>query len=270
MSNHDNNQDVNQDVSDNQDNKIKIVIDGKADDLEDDIKDYMRETERVTPVKIKKYIPTSTSVRSRRSEVSVYNNWKDKNRKTVINWRDDLTQIGFAYDYIISKYRKKEKKYSIWLFIISTIITTISLSQLNNSEDEDKVLSIIYKIVFAILSFIATILSGIQKINNYSKLIEEYRIYVDDLENFVSILSSELILPDNLRKDAIEFILLHRGTFQKFLSNNPDVDDTHYKEGIDMYINYIDNIENRKYNNNKCKLKRDDTIDIDIVELKNH
>lgn len=212
------------------------------------------------------------SERSERTEVSVYNHWTVKNRKTVINWRDDLTQIGFAYDYVISKYRKREKKYSIWLFIISTVMTTVSLSQFNTSEEEDKVLSTIFKIGFAVLSFIATLLSGIQKINNYSKLIEDFRTYVNDLENFVTILSSELMLPDNLRKDALEFILLHRSTFQKMLSNNPDVDDVHYKEGIDQYLDYIDNIENRKYNRNKSQFRREDSIDmgVEMIGMSHH
>lgn len=212
---------------------------------------------------------STLSTKSEKTGISIYNNWTDKNRKTVINWRNDLTQIGFAYDYVISKYRKREKKYSIWLFIISSVITTISLSQFNSSEDENELLSTIFKIGFVLLSFIATLLSGIQKINNYSKLIEEFRTYVNDLENFVTILSSELMLPDNLRKDALDFILLHRATFQKLLSNNPDIDDTDYKEAIDKYLDYIDNIENRKYNRRRNQFRREDSIDIEMVGIGN-
>jgi soluble cytochrome b562 len=95
-------------------------------------------------------------------------------------------------------------------------------------------------------------------------LIEDFRTYVNDLENFVTTLSSELMLPDNLRKDALDFILLHRATFQKLLSNNPDIDDTDYKEGIDKYLDYIDNIENRKYNKKRSQFRREYSIDMDI------
>lgn len=209
-------------------------------------------------------VEANKSVHSSRTEKSIYNNWTEKNRKTVISWRDDLTQIGFAYDYVISKYKKKEKKYSIWLFIISTVMTTVSFSQFNNSEQDDKTFDIIFKTSFSILSFITTILSGIQKINNYSQYIEEYRTYINELENFVTILSSELMLPDNLRKDALEFILLHRNTFKKLLSSNPDIDEKHYKEGIDNYLSYIDNIKNRKYNCKQTKFNRSNSIDIGI------
>lgn len=206
------------------------------------------------------------SEKSEKTKISIYKNWTDKNKTTVVNWKNDLTQIGFAYDYVISKYRKKEKTYSIWLFIITTIMTTVSLSQFNNSEENDKTLSIIFKIGFATLSFISTILSGIQKINNYSKMIEDYRSYVDNLENFVTLLNSELMLPDNLRKDALEFILLHRTTFQKLMSNNPDIDDADYKKGVDNYLDFVDNIENRKYNRRKSKFKGENSINIIMEE----
>lgn len=194
------------------------------------------------------------------SVASINNNWTAKNSKTVEDWKEDLSMAGYAYDYAISRYRKQERKYSIAQLIISVILTTVSSSQLNLNEDEHPELVLTLKIGFALLSLTTMIISGIQKIKNYSGLIEKYRTYVDDMESFITILSSELMLPDNLREDALKFIIDNRSTFQKLISSAPEIDEQLYRNGVDRYIQFTSSVDS-KYNR-RGKLERQGTIEL--------
>lgn len=193
-----------------------------------------------------------------------YNNWNSTNAETVRKWKASVSKSSFIYDVILEKYKRVVDKTLVWAFIIGTISTILAaISSAILAVDDTLVwMSVGFNSTIFILNGIVTILNGRIKIYKWNELVNQLTSHVEKLDHFYAEISSELVLPDKLRKDAIEFIQKQDSDYLNIIRQTPNVYPSDYKDANKEYLRFLkDNSVNYKY---AQKYNADDSV-IDIV-----
>ena len=100
-------------------------------------------------------------------------------------WKRDISNMTLAYEYRRNKLKYMEERNSILIFFLTTVTTTISLTQFNFNETDFPQLSLGIKILFTTLCLLACMISGWQKIRKYSDVISQYSVFLEKLRTLL-------------------------------------------------------------------------------------
>ena len=111
----------------------------------------------------------------------------DKNdlKSHLPKWKRDISNMTLAYEYRRNRLKYMEERNSVLIFFLTTVTTTISLTQFNLNETDYPELSLGIKILFTTLCLLATMISGWQKIRKYSDTISSYSVFLEKLRTLL-------------------------------------------------------------------------------------
>jgi hypothetical protein len=181
----------------------------------------------------------------------IYNNWTNKNIKTVRNWKTSISKASFIYEIVLEKYKKRVDNILLWAFILSTIATIISAitSALLTIDDTSyKWIAFGFNVALFVINGATTVLNGAIKIYKWDELVTSLSNFIEKMDLFYANISSELVLPDTLRQDAVEFIKKEDQAYLTIMQQSPKIYASDTKMANNMYEEFIkDNSMNFKY-----------------------
>lgn len=192
------------------------------------------------------------------------NGWNAEVEHTVKTWASSLEQVSFIYDYVLEKLETYFEIVTLLALIFSTIGTVISaiivgLEQMDNSDysnyfnyfnvsiypdqnntnrtNSQNIQNTVIKlnIVVFCINAIITILNGTLKIFKWESDMKHINGYIKTLDAEYSVISSELILPHELRKNGTEFIKQHDSAYRNLVLNSPHVSQNYYLTATKNY-----------------------------------
>ena len=219
-------------------NKMENDLEKEKQNQENLVKIKQIEKEKQTLIeKIKQLENGSYAFDVNDKEANEENNgWIGANERTVRTWKNNFAEMSFIYDITLQKYKSRLENVAMLAFIIATLQTTLSFSNLGISEADHPYLALAAKITMIIFALIVNICNGMIKIYNWNGIVETYKGYVEKMEGFFTTLVSETELPKKLRKNALDFIIQHKTSYMEILRSSPDIKQIDYLRGSDQYI----------------------------------
>jgi len=182
-------------------------------------------------------------------------NWNIGNTKTIIDWISSANLKILLLDTYLTKLRAILRVNTLWSLVISSITSTISLTQFTVSDVTNPSLALGIKIVIFLTSIVTSLVTGYIKVEKIQETIEtleqhksewltfmysllselqvglQFRNDGDTIINtkkkeFNNVNSRQLNIPANIRKDVSKFLLKRTTTEQQlkrtqFASCNP-------------------------------------------------
>ncbi len=140
-------------------------------------------------------------------------NWTRKNVRTLMQW----IHLSAIYVDILSEstryYRRWLRRNTILNLLFSTIASTVSISQFNISTESNANLSFALKVMFSVMTATLAVATGIVKIYQIQEKLESSIQLQQDWTIFGSRITSEMQLPEDLRKDALYLIIKMKDTY---------------------------------------------------------
>ena len=154
---------------------------------------------------------------------------------TINDWQKSISDMADIYEYRINRLKYIEERNMIAVFIITTILTTISLTQFNFDESVYPTLTLTIKFVFTGLALLATMISGWLKIKKYSETMYKYAIFLERLRNLdrmIYLQKTKKNISEN-NKDSINiFIEMFAEKYNTILKEKPHMDMNIYYKSL--------------------------------------
>ena len=150
-------------------------------------------------------------------------NWNPENVQTLMQW----VHVGAIYLEIMTEatsyYKAMLRKHSVLNLIMSTLSGTASLSQFSINENNNPTLNMLLKIFFTVMTFIISISVGYLKIYQIQEKMEQTIRLQQEWAVFGSKITSEIQLPESLRKDALFLIIKLKETYLELIKSQVEV-----------------------------------------------
>jgi hypothetical protein len=150
-------------------------------------------------------------------------NWTQENVQTLMQW----VHISAIYLEIMSEatkhYKTLLRRHSVLNLILSTLAGTASLSQFSINENSNPTLTLLLKGFFTVMSFIISISVGYLKIYQIQEKMENTIRLQQEWTVFGSKITSEMQLPENLRKDALFLIIKMKETYFELIKSQVEI-----------------------------------------------
>lgn len=154
---------------------------------------------------------------------------------TLTEWKRKSGKMAFIYDYVGDKYRKSLSRASITAFLITSMITLLSVGNLGLTDTDYPTIALVLKAVTAVFGVSAAIATGLPRILGWSTTAEACQKYLDSVENLLASIISEQALPMKFRTDPEQYILEHKEKYQAILDSAPHVPHADYTLALDAY-----------------------------------
>ncbi len=224
--------------------QIKYIMDKDSDEEINLKKGKKKRDSQSLPIVSIESIDPSTGIK-------VYNNWTQKNAETIRSWKTSVIKASFIYEVVLEKYKKRVDNILLWAFILSTvatIISAISSALLTIDEPSYKWIAFGFNVALFIINGVTSILNGAIKIYKWDELVTKLSNFIEKLDSFYATISSELVLPDALRQDAVEFIKKEDQNYLTIMQQSPNIYPSDTKTANKMYEEFVnDNTVNFKH-----------------------
>jgi len=194
---------------------------------------------------------------------TIYNGWTDNNITTVRVWKINLFKSVFIYNFVLEKYRKLVNNaltIAMILGYVTSILNGITAALLAIGKNYVWV-SFGLSISTLVISTIITILNSILQIRGWSDLVSKYSVFVDKIDNFYSLISNLLILPDKIKANAVTFIKTQNKSYLDITMQSPTVYSSDYESANNNFVKYIKN-ESVNYAAEQKYCQNDTIIDL--------
>jgi len=196
----------------------------------------------------------------------IYNNWTQQNMDTLKIWKQNVSKASFIYETVLEKYKRKVNRLQIVTLIISALASIISaVSSALVAIENEKFVWIIFSfnIILFIFNSTNTVMNGILKITKWDNLITEISAYIERLDSFYVTISSEIILPDKLRKNALDFIKKEDQNYLNIMQQCPNIYPSDYINANTKYKQFMqDNSINYKVAQKYCNDAKIDVLSV--------
>jgi hypothetical protein len=188
----------------------------------------------------------------------IINNWTPQNEATLNNWKNLLAEALFVYNYVYTQQQAKLNRLLVvilFLTTFSTILSGVSTTALTVNyrnitfltiSDQDpsyKIVALTFNCVLIAISGISAILTGIIHIYKYNDSISSILAYSAKIEYNYALICNQLLLPVNLRTDAVTFISKESENYLTLTEQSPILTDSEQKEATKKYAAYLKNEE---------------------------
>jgi hypothetical protein len=167
-----------------------------------------------------------------------YNNngWDDDANITIKNWYQILKQQSFIYQHVLDKNKQIADKLSILSIVSSSVLGIFSGFKLwINNIDTFQTIS---DIILMLLNFVVAMITAMSKRYIDDKKNEKIRLYIEDVDNFVGIISAQVLNSPVYRMNADRFFKINNAKYTQLISNSPNLSITEINEGKQKYIRY--------------------------------
>jgi hypothetical protein len=171
--------------------------------------------------------------------------WSGANLETLCKWIQTASLQIATLDIAIQYYRSIVRRNVLLGLVFSTASGSISLSQMNSTEQQ-----FAYNVIFTILSFSTAIFTGLIKIYQVQERLEEFIQLKQEWIGFSLPITTEIQLPVIERKPALELITKHKNKYLDLLKRDADIPNSikgqAYKRLYHNKEDYINNIAKYK------------------------
>jgi hypothetical protein len=159
--------------------------------------------------------------------------WSKKNVKTLYQWIIISCFNINSLERTISLYRDIVRKGTIFGLLVSTLSGTISATQINQNSDAN--VKFVLNILFSLLSFSITIITGYIKVYRIQEQLEEFIRIKQEWIAFSTTIISEIQLPLDMRQSAFDIIKNNKTKYLELLKTDIDIPENIIKE-VQLYM----------------------------------
>jgi hypothetical protein len=170
-------------------------------------------------------------------------NWDQANITTLNNWIIECNKQQFIYEDALETILLKSKYIKIFMLILCTIQSAISISNLGIDDNQDIYLVWTFKIILIITSALTYILTQVMALEKYDDNIKSYTSYIESLNILLSDLTTTSDIKFELRPDGDKFILDYKDIFTNIYRKSPYIGQTEWKAAINEYSSYLKNLD---------------------------
>jgi len=184
------------------------------------------------------------------SENVIYNNWTTKNKDTIASWMKKISKTAFIYQIYLDQNSSKYNNIMLWALILSAVTTLISAVSSAIIAIASTYIWVAFglNIVIFVANAAMVILNGSVKIFKWDELVNNISIYLEKINNFYGVLTSITIMPEKIRKNAVDFITTNSTQFETLMQQTPDISYDDYLEASTKFDKFVtDNNPNYKY-----------------------
>lgn len=165
--------------------------------------------------------------------------WSENNKQILIRLKNSLDKSKKLYGCKLEKYNHAYNTFLILNAVfggLSTLLSAIATSILTINDDKYKLAALILNGIIFLLSFLISIFSAIVKIRDYQNIMALYIKYIKDMDVLYSDIAIKIILPDENKPDAIEYISEISKQYNDLISNNPYISEDFVMKFEEKYI----------------------------------
>ena len=149
--------------------------------------------------------------------------WDITNTITIVEWVNACNLYVLVMDTYLSRLRSVLRVNTLWSLLISSITSTVSITQFTINESEYPLMSILVKGAIFLTSIITSLITGYIKVEKIQERIEQVDKTRYKWLQFLFRLTSELQVGAKLRNNAEELICNNRAEFNKLSSKRLEV-----------------------------------------------
>ena len=149
-------------------------------------------------------------------------NWTHANAKTIVDWMYMGAYQMKILDLAIAEGRSYIRRNAVIGIVLSTLTGTLSVSTFS-VNDPLRIYSTTMSAVFALFSFTVAICAGYIKIYQIQERLEDFIKNRQDWISFTSVITSELQLPEHLRRDALYVIIKYKDKYLDLIKSDVDI-----------------------------------------------
>jgi hypothetical protein len=171
------------------------------------------------------------------------NNWSPTNVETLRNWKISLSKAAYIYQHVLDLAKHRLNRILVISAIISfiaTIISGVATTILTVDNPNYKMVALIINGLIFILETLVTLLTFVTRIYKFDETVSQTASYITKIDEINSKISNELILPDLLREDAVTFIKRENEKFLKLIQESPDIEKAQELAAIKEYNEFIE------------------------------
>lgn len=151
------------------------------------------------------------------------NHWDDNNIMTLLSWIAISTFNINCLELAIVRYRNWMRQNIILGLVLSTTSGTISVTQFGSITNQN--VTFILNFLFTIFSFAVAISTGCIKVYQVQERLEKFISVKQEWIVFITKIATELQLPVNLRKNALELININKSKYLDLLKIDNEIPD---------------------------------------------
>ena len=171
-------------------------------------------------------------------------NWNVVNTTTIIDWISSSNLNILLLDTYLLYLRSILRFNTLWSLVISSVTSTVSVTQFTISDISDPTLSFIIKVVIFITSVMTSLITGyikVEKIQETIELVEEHKTKWLDL---MYSLSSELQVGMDFRNDASIIINAKKEEYNNISAKQVFIPN-HIRQKVSQFLVKKANVESR-------------------------
>lgn len=141
--------------------------------------------------------------------------WDIANTTTIIDWINNANLYVFMLDTYLKSLRRLLRLNTLWSLVISSITSTISVTQFTINDSEYPEMSFAIKGVIFITSLMTSLITGYIKVEKIQEKIETIDASREKWMKFMTSLTNELQVSSKLRTNAEDIITKNRVVFNE-------------------------------------------------------
>ena len=149
--------------------------------------------------------------------------WDITNTITIVEWINCCNLYVLTMDTYLTNLRSVLRVNTLWSLLISSITSTVSITQFTITDTDYPLLSMIVKGAIFLTSIITSLITGYIKVEKIQEKIEQVDKTRYKWLQFLFLLTSELQVGAKLRNNAEELICNKRNEFNKLSSKRLEV-----------------------------------------------
>lgn len=151
------------------------------------------------------------------------NHWDSNNIMTLLSWIAISTFNINCLELAIVRYRNWMRQNIILGLVLSTVSGTLSVTQFGSISNTN--INFILNFFFTIFSFAVAISTGCIKVYQVQERLEKFISVKQEWIVFITKIATELQLPVNLRKDALDLININKIKYLDLLKIDYEIPD---------------------------------------------
>ncbi len=151
----------------------------------------------------------------------VVNDWDDNANKTLKKWYDTFKEISHMYQFILDRNYKISSHLSMISVVSSSCLSIFSGFKL--WMENDKVFQSTSDIIMLVSNFVVAGITTMSKRYIDDNRNEKIRIFIEEIDQFISLVYSQYCLAPIYRTNATEFFRDNTETFTKLMTMSPNL-----------------------------------------------
>jgi hypothetical protein len=161
--------------------------------------------------------------------------WDIANTTTIVDWINTANLYILLLDTYLKHLKRILRVNTLWSLLISSVTSTISITQFTITENQHPELSFVIKAIIFVTSLFTSLITGYIKVEKIQEKIEQVTSDREKWMKFMNTLTNELQVSSKLRNDAEMIIKSHREYFNNLTFKRIDVPNV-IQENVSFFI----------------------------------